>query len=178
MSKKISRVLLILLILSFAFTFGCQRQGAKPKETDLLQVKSVKGEGSKKVIFLLVDSLMAQAIDKGIEQKELPAFQFLIEHGQYYKSMVSSFPTMSVTIDSSLLTGAYPNAHRVPSLTWYSTDEKKVINYGTGPMEVLKQGVDPVVVNALINLNGKHLNRTIAYHLRRTGPAWAKIRFH
>lgn len=154
-----SRFLLIILILTIAF--GCQRQESKPKEKDLLHVKSIKGENSKKIIFLMIDSLMAQAIDKGIQQKELPAFQFLIEHGQYYKDMVSSFPTMSVTIDSSLLTGAYPNDHRVPGLTWYSTDEKRVINYGTGPMEVFKHGIDPVLVDALINLNGKHLNQQL-----------------
>jgi predicted AlkP superfamily pyrophosphatase or phosphodiesterase len=138
--------------------FGCQRQESKPNEQDLMQVKSINGEKSKKIIFLMIDSLMAQAIDQGIKQKELPTLQYLIEHGQYYKNMVSSFPTMSVTIDSSLLTGAYPNEHHVPGLIWYSSDEKKVINYGTGSMEVFRHGVDQTLVDALINLNGKHLN--------------------
>lgn len=86
--------------------------------------------------------------------------------------MVSSFPTMSVTIDSSLLTGRYPDGHRVPGLTWYSTKEKKLINYGTGPMEVIKHGVDPVLFDALVNLNGSHLNQqlpTIYEDLARRG---------
>jgi predicted AlkP superfamily pyrophosphatase or phosphodiesterase len=156
MRKKMSRLLLLSFILIAAF--GCQRQQSKLNEQDLLQVKSINGDHTKKVIFLMIDSLMAQAIDQGIKQKELPTLQFLIEHGQYYKDMVTSFPTMSVTIDSSLLTGTYPDGHRVPGLIWYSSDEKKVINYGTGPMEVFKHGVDPVLVDALINLNGKHLN--------------------
>ncbi|WP_169082314.1 alkaline phosphatase family protein [Paenibacillus sp. PL91] len=156
MRQKISRLGLIIFI--FAIAFGCQNQGSKPKEQDLMHVKSIQGDQSKKIILLLIDSLMAGAIDEGIRQNELPTFQFLIEHGQYYKDMVSSFPTMSVTIDSSLITGKYPNSHHVPGLTWYSTEEKKVINYGTGPMEVIKHGVDPVLVDGLINLNGKHLN--------------------
>lgn len=156
MRKIMIRFLLIFFI--FFLVFGCQRQESKPDEQDLIQVKSIKGESSKKIIFLMIDSLMAEAIDKGIQQKELPTFQFLIDHGQYYKDLVSSFPTMSVTIDSSLLTGAYPNDHRVPGLIWYSSDEKKVINYGTGPMEVFRHGVDPALVDALINLNGRHLN--------------------
>jgi predicted AlkP superfamily pyrophosphatase or phosphodiesterase len=154
--QKISWLGLIIFILAIAI--GCQSQESKPKEQDLMHVKSIKGDDSKKIILLVTDSLMAGAIDKGISQNELPTFQFLIEHGQYYKNMVSSFPTMSVTIDSSLVTGEYPNGHHVPGLTWYSSDEKKVINYGTGPMEVIKHGVDPVLVDALINLNGKHLN--------------------
>lgn len=148
----------LLLVLVLAAVLGCQKQETKTKEKDLVHVKSLKGENAKKVIFLMADSLMAQSIDRGIEQNELPAFRFLIKRGQYYKDMVSSFPTMSVTIDSSLMTGTYPDGHRVPGLVWYSQDDKKVINYGTGPMEVIKHGVDPVMVDALVNLNGKHLN--------------------
>ncbi|SDE86286.1 Predicted pyrophosphatase or phosphodiesterase, AlkP superfamily [Fontibacillus panacisegetis] len=153
---KIIRFLYIAFI--FILVLGCQRQDSKANEQDLFQVKSVKDGHSKKIIFLLIDSLMSQAIDQGIKQKELPAFQYLINHGQYNKNMVSSFPTMSVTIDSSLLTGSYPNENHVPGLTWFSSDTKKVINYGTGPMEVLRHGVDPTLVDGLIHLNNKHLN--------------------
>lgn len=170
MYKIMSRCLLTIMI--FFLTFGCQLQESSPKEKDLIQVKSAQGENTKKIIFLMIDSLMSQSIDKGIEQRELPTFQFLIEHGQYYKNMVSSFPTMTVTIDSSLLTGKYPDDHYVPGLTWFSSDQKKVINYGTGPMEVLKHGIDPVLADALINLNGSHLNRqqpTIYEDLARHG---------
>ncbi|ALS22569.1 alkaline phosphatase family protein [Paenibacillus naphthalenovorans] len=156
MYKKISWCFLLLII---SLMLGCQRQNSIPKEKDLMQVKSARGEHAKKIIFLMIDSLMSQAINKGIEQQELPTFQFLIEHGQYYQNLVSSFPTMSVTIDSSLLTGTYPDDHHVPGLTWYSSDQKKVINYGTGPMEVFKHGIDPVLADALIHLNGSHLNR-------------------
>lgn len=139
---------------------GCQ--STKPKEQDLLKIKSTNNNGSpKKVVFLMVDSLMYQAIDKGIRKQELPTFKYLIEHGQYYRDLVSSFPTMSVTIDSSLITGTYPDAHHVPGLNWYSTVNQKMINYGTGPMEVLQQGIHPVMADALIHLNGSHLNKDI-----------------
>nr|WP_210023406.1 MULTISPECIES: alkaline phosphatase family protein [unclassified Paenibacillus] len=165
-----SRCLLMMLIM--ILTFGCQRQESIPKEKDLIQVKSSQGENTKKIIFLMIDSLMSQTMDKGIDQKELPTLQFLIEHGQYYKNLVSSFPTMSVTIDSSLLTGTYPDVHHVPGLTWYSSEQKKVINYGTGSMEIFKHGIDPVLSDALMNLNGRHLNRqqpTIYEDLARHG---------
>lgn len=168
MRKKGIRILLSIMLLDMLI--GCQ--SSKPKEQDLMRINSASGGNTKKVIFLMVDSLMYQAIDQGISKQELPALQFLIEHGQYYKNLVSSFPTMSVTIDSSLLTGAYSDLHRVPGLTWYSEDNKKMIMYGTGPTEVLKHGVNPVLTDALVHLNGSHLNRnlpTIYEDLARQG---------
>lgn len=151
----------ILLSISIVIMLvGCEN--SKPKEQDLLRIRSANGEHAKKVIFLMVDSLMFQAIDQGISKQELPAFKFLIDHGQYYKNLVSSFPTMSVTIDSSMITGSYSDVHRVPGLTWYSADNKKIINYGTGPMEIIKQGVNPVMTDALIDLNGSHLNKDVS----------------
>ncbi|TJY44048.1 alkaline phosphatase family protein [Cohnella pontilimi] len=116
----------------------------------------------KKVLFIVADSLMYQAVDEGIKRKELPALQFLVEHGQYYKDLVSAFPTMSVTIDSSLLTGTYPDEHGVPGLIWYCAEEQRIVNYGTGPMEILRQGIDQVLIDAIRNLNGKHLNPSTA----------------
>lgn len=159
-----------LSIFIMIMLIGCQH--SKPKEQDLLRIHSANGEHTKKVIFLMADSLMVQAIDQGISRQELPAFKFLTEHGQYYKNLVSSFPTMSVTIDSSLMTGAYSDVHRVPGLTWYSADNKKVINYGTGPLEIIKQGVNPVLTDALMDLNGSHLSKdvpTIYEDLARQG---------
>lgn len=167
---RIQNILFGMLSLVMITVMGCQHK--QPAEQDLLRVKSEQGATHKKVIFLMIDSLMAQAIDKGISQKQLPTFQTLIEHGQYYKDLVSSFPTMSVTIDSTMLTGAYPNVHGVPGLLWYSTDDKKMVNYGTGPMEILRQGINPVLTDALIHLNGKHLHadsRTIHEDLARRG---------
>ncbi|RUS44264.1 alkaline phosphatase family protein [Cohnella sp. AR92] len=176
MRRSVAPIILVVLIL--AASLGCQRQSTDSGEQDLMQIKSNNGKSSTKVILLLIDSLMAQQIDHGILQKELPAFKKLIEQGHYYKDMVSSFPTMSVSIDSSLMTGAYPNEHRIPGLTWYSWEDKKVINYGTGPMEVAKQGVGETMVDAVMNLNGSHLNShltTIYEDLARRGKTSGSI---
>lgn len=171
-------IVLFILFLLIAVWSSRRKQKPSPQEKDLLQVKSNAGDSAKKVIFIVIDSLMAEAVDRGLEQKELPAFQFLIERGQYYKDMVSSFPTMSVTIDSSLLTGAYPDRHHVPGLNWYSVRDHKLINYGTGPAEVIKIGVNQVMADALMQLNGSHLNPelpTIYEDLSRAGKKTGSI---
>ncbi len=107
----------------------------------------------------MVDSMMSQAIKEGVKNNQLPALQFLMKNGQYYDQLVSSFPTMSVTIDSSLLTGTYPDKHRVPGLTWYSLEERELINYGTGTLENIKIGVNTVLWQAFVSLNQQHLDK-------------------
>ncbi|MFX3634643.1 MAG: alkaline phosphatase family protein [Candidatus Pristimantibacillus sp.] len=171
----LSLIVLFLLVVGSGCT-GSGKGVKAPKENDLLHVKSTEkaaGKGAhKKVIYLLADSLMYQAIDRGLEQNKLPSLKFLIDQGQYHKNLVSSFPTMSVTIDSSLLTGSYPDKHRVPGLIWYSTSDNRMINYGTGPMEVVSQGVNQVLADALLRLNQHDLNpetQTIYERLERRG---------
>lgn len=154
--KRITRLFLSLMIV--CVIGGCLSKDRKDDENELVRAKSNQKHSSKKVILLVTDSLMYQALDRGIKQKSLPTFRYLINNGQYYRDFVSSFPTMSVTIDSSLVTGLYPDKHHVPGLIWYSSDERRIINYGTGPMEIMKQGVSPVLSDEFINLNGKHLN--------------------
>ena len=39
---------------------------------------------------------------------------------------------MSVTIDSTLITGTNPDKHKIPGLVWYNEDEQRIINYGNG----------------------------------------------
>ncbi|CAH1208901.1 hypothetical protein PAECIP111893_02930 [Paenibacillus plantiphilus] len=160
-------LLLALLLLS-----GCNGSQKEVKETDLLHIKSKEGPHAKKVILILVDSLMYQALDAGIAQQKLPTLKLLIDNGQYYKDVVSSFPTMSVTIDSSLMTGTYPDQHHIPGLAWYSADMQREINYGTGPMEIMRKGVKDVVRDGLLHLNSRDLNpdaATIYEELSRKG---------
>ncbi|MDR6224149.1 alkaline phosphatase family protein [Desmospora profundinema] len=143
-------VILGLLYLIFLWT--------KPKqeENDLARMQA--NDGRKKVIWLMVDSIMSHAIDEGVKKGELPALAFLIQNGHYQRNLVSSFPTMSVTIDSSLLTGTYPNRHRVPGLIWYDTKEERIVNYGTGAGELMRDGINQGLKDAVIRLNRDHLN--------------------
>ncbi|WP_284641121.1 alkaline phosphatase family protein [Paenibacillus silviterrae] len=116
---------------------------------------------ARKVILIVVDSLLTSALEEGLKQGILPTFAYLKKQGRYHDNLVSSFPTMSVAIDSTLLTGAYPDQHRVPGLVWYSADRRSMINYGTGPMEIVKAGLSPVLYNSFIHLNGQHLNPSL-----------------
>lgn len=116
---------------------------------------------SKPVVVFVIDSLMDQPLQKAIDEGKAPAFEFLMKQGQYHSDMVSSYPTMSVTIDSTLLTGTYASDHKVPGLVWLKKDENRVINYGPGKIEFLDIGAKQILTDSLIHLNKAHLSRHV-----------------
>lgn len=132
----------------------------------------------KPIIMLNIDSLMSHALENATQTGKAPALQFLMEKGHYISDMVSPFPTMSVTIDSSLLTGTYADQHRIPGLHWFDTLHKEFVNYGTGLRETFKIGLKKSIHNMLYQLNHKHMSRdvsTIYEDLAKQGMSSASI---
>lgn len=132
----------------------------------------------KPIIMLNIDSLMPHALENVAQTGKAPALQFLMEKGHYIPQMVSSFPTMSVTIDSSLLTGTYADQHRIPGLHWFDTKNKQFVNYGTGLRETFRIGIRRTVHNMLYQLNHEHMSRevsTIYEDLAKQGMSSASI---
>lgn len=135
-------------------------------------------EQGKKVILIIVDSLLPDPLESLMSQNQVPAFSFLKENGSYTNRMISSFPTMSVTIDSTLLTGRYADKHGIPGLRWYSFDEKRLIHYGDGALATLKSGIPQVMNDGLYHLNNTHLSkelRTIHEELAASERSTASI---
>jgi predicted AlkP superfamily pyrophosphatase or phosphodiesterase len=132
----------------------------------------------KKVMLLLVDSLMPHILEGCLQQRTTPALQFLVDRGRYWSNCITSFPTMTASVDSSLLTGTYPDVHRVPGLIWYDPEEKEIINYVNGWKCVSKLGLFNCMKNVLYNLNEEHLSKqvlTIFEELAKRGKTSASI---
>ncbi|WP_099159946.1 alkaline phosphatase family protein [Virgibacillus ndiopensis] len=118
-------------------------------------------QSQKPVILLNIDSLMPEPLEVAVQTGRAPALQFLMENGTYIPNMVSSFPTMSVTIDSSLLTGTYANKHHIPGLNWFDDSRNEIINYGTGFRETFRLGMRRSIHNMLYRLNNEHLSSEV-----------------
>ncbi|MDQ0243384.1 putative AlkP superfamily pyrophosphatase or phosphodiesterase [Bacillus fengqiuensis] len=132
----------------------------------------------KHVIMLVVDSLMDQPLQEAVKTGKAPALRFFMEHGKHFPNVVSSFPTMSVTIDSTLLTGTYADVHKLPGLVWFSVKEKRLINYGTHIKELRKTGLVKWMKDILYHLNEDHLSKdikTIHEELADNGKTSASI---
>lgn len=132
----------------------------------------------KNVIFILVVSLMPNILNKGLKSRCIPALEFLMEKGKSRMDCVTVFPTMTASIDASLITGTYPDEHKIPGLVWYDTFNKQMINYMNGVKSVSKLRIKNCSQNILINLNEKHLNKqvtTIFEELAGRGVSSASI---
>ncbi|WP_096188839.1 alkaline phosphatase family protein [Evansella halocellulosilytica] len=132
----------------------------------------------KPIILIIIDTLMSTPLEEAVQTGMAPALQFFMQKGSYFPNIVSSFPTMSVTIESSLLTGTYSDSHLIPALIWFHEKEKRIINYGTGVKEVMKTGFSQFVKDMFYNLNNKHLNeqvKTIHEELADRGQSSASI---
>ena len=120
-----------------------------------------KNPTKKPIVLIIVDSLMSEPLQKAVKEGKAPAFSFLINNGHFNPEMISSYPTMSVTIDSTLLTGTYPDQHKVPGLIWFKEDEDRRINYGSEISEVWNNGVRNVALDSVVHLNKNHLSKEV-----------------
>ncbi|WP_188205951.1 alkaline phosphatase family protein [Alkalibacillus aidingensis] len=138
----------------------------------------MKKQVKKPIIFLNIDSLLAEPLQVAIQTGKAPALHFLMEKGHFIPDMVSSFPTMSVTIDSTLLTGTYPDQHQIPGLNWFDWNRKKMVNYGTGIRETVRLGFTDSLTNMFYRLNNQDLSKkvtTIYEDLNQHGLTSASI---
>lgn len=126
------------------------------------KLEAASGEFSgKPVIVLLVDSLMSKPLQQAMKEGKAPALAFLAKKGEFHPEVVSAYPTMSISIDSTILTGSYADQHHVPGLIWFNEKEQQMISYGSGPHEIIVNGVKNVLQHSIIHLNQQHLSRNV-----------------
>ncbi|MFC7441475.1 alkaline phosphatase family protein [Laceyella putida] len=163
-------ILLLLVILFFAFFLYINRQSSRKQET-VADQDALAAAPVKPVILLIIDSLMDAPLREAIQLGKAPALQFLKEQGQYHPRVVTGFPTMSVCIDATLLTGTYPNQHHIFGLVYMDRQEQRMVNFGTSLMESLKFGVRTVLKDSLQHLNQTCLSREVkTIHEEYDGP--------
>ncbi|MBM7584629.1 putative AlkP superfamily pyrophosphatase or phosphodiesterase [Bacillus pakistanensis] len=121
----------IFIVLLSIPLIGCSLHKNIERQDTPIAIQT-NNKTSPKIVLLIIDSLMEEPLKKAIQENKASALAFFLNHGRYNNNLVSSYPTMSVTIDSSLITGSYPDKHKIPGLVWYDEGEQRIINYGNG----------------------------------------------
>src|SRR5437588_8627137 len=84
---------------------------------------------AKKLILVVIDGLTPAVLERAIEQRLTPTLAVLAEHGSYRRA-VSVFPSLTPVCMTSIVTGAFPDVHRIPHLVWYHRAERRIVEYG------------------------------------------------
>lgn len=117
-------------------------------------------QGRKKLVLVVVDSLKTEMLDRAISTGRAPMFKLLSEKGVYIPDCISTFPSLTPVASSTLVTGATPDRHRIPSINWYSRGERRYVEYGSSWAATRTFGMIHVLFDTVYNMNLSHLSRS------------------
>jgi hypothetical protein len=112
----------------------------------------------KKLVLIVVDGMTPDAFEQAAEGGRAPALAFLAAHGNYRRA-TSVFPSLTPVCLSSIATGAGPDVHHIPSLTWWNRQEGRIVEYGSSFPALRKAGLSQALIDTIVNMNAKHLAR-------------------
>lgn len=113
------------------------------------------------IVMIVVDSLVDEPLQEAIQMGKAPLFAYLQKKGYYEPHLISCFPTMSVSIDTTLLTGTLPREHKIYGLTYFHSVKQRLINLGTGALESLHFGLHQVLSDGLCKLNQELISSNV-----------------
>lgn len=111
----------------------------------------------RKLVLVVVDGMTPAAFERAIDSGRAPAMAFLAEHGDY-RQATSVFPSLTPVCLSSIATGAGPGVHHIPSLVWWSRQERRIVEYGSSFAALRAAGLSQSLLDPIFNMNASHLS--------------------
>jgi hypothetical protein len=113
---------------------------------------------AQKLVLIVVDGMTPAAFERAVESGRAPAMAFLAEHGDY-RQATSVFPSLTPVCLTSIATGAGPGVHHIPSLVWWSRQERRIVEYGSSFAALRAAGLTQSLLDPIFNMNARHLSR-------------------
>lgn len=133
---------------------------------------------SRPLHLIVIDSWHPRLLLRELDR--LPALSRLLRAGLLDPGCISTFPTVTPTALSTLVTGMPPAGHGIHGIMWYSRAEDRYVHYWPSPQTLLKGTLPQVVRDFLVELNGLHLHAgapTLFEHLERQGLTVGSVNF-
>jgi hypothetical protein len=111
-----------------------------------------------RAIVVVIDGLTPSMLEDAVERRATPALAELFERGEYARA-ASVFPSLTPVCISSLMTGRYPDAHRIPHLVWYNRGARRLVEYGSSFAAIRRAGFRQSTLDAIFHMNEEHLSR-------------------
>jgi hypothetical protein len=111
----------------------------------------------KALVLAIIDGLTPAVLERGLEERRLPALGLLHEAGTYVRG-TTTFPSVTPVCLTSVATGAHPDVHGIPHLVWYQREEARVIEYGSSFAAVRAAGTRRSIRDSIFAMTHEHLS--------------------
>jgi hypothetical protein len=112
----------------------------------------------KKLALVVIDGMRPASMDAAIAAGTAPTLARLVRDGYASSECISSFPSLTPVATSMITTGQGPDQHHVPSMHWYSREERRYVDYGISFAAARRSGVIGVLKDLVYRINQDHLN--------------------
>jgi hypothetical protein len=110
----------------------------------------------RKLVLVVVDGMTPAAFERAVESGRAPTLALLAERGDY-RQATSVFPSLTPVCLTSIATGAGPGVHHIPSLVWWSRQERRIVEYGSSFAALRAAGLSQSLLDPIFNMNARHL---------------------
>jgi hypothetical protein len=120
---------------------------------------SAEAAKPKKLVLAVIDALKPEMLERAVEHGRAPALRALMDHGDYVRDCVSTFPSVTPVAASTITTGVGPDAHSIPAMNWYHRGEERYVEYGSSFEASREFGLMRSLYDTVYNMNLAHLSR-------------------
>lgn len=112
---------------------------------------------ARKVILVVIDGLTPGMLERAVDEGRAPALAYLLEQGTYRRG-VTTFPSVTPVCLTTIATGAHPDAHHVPHLSWFHRGEGRIVEYGSSFPAMRAVGARQALRDSVFNMSHEHVS--------------------
>lgn len=112
---------------------------------------------NRRLLLVVIDGLGSDPLRRAIADGHAPQIASLLDAGARFDDAISPFPSLTPVCLASIITGAGPDQHRIPSLGWYDRGKGRFIEYGSSFAAAAVEGTWRGVQDVVLDLNHMHL---------------------
>lgn len=115
----------------------------------------------RKLVLAVIDGLRPAMLERAVAAGRAPALARVLEEGTYVDDCVAAFPSVTPVCAASIVTGAGPDEHHIPSMNWYHREERRYVEYGSSFSASRQAGIYRSLTDTIYNMNRDHLSREV-----------------
>jgi predicted AlkP superfamily pyrophosphatase or phosphodiesterase len=119
------------------------------------------GTERKKLVLVVVDAMKPAMLERVINAGRAPAMARIREEGVYVDDCAAAFPSVTPVCAATITTGVGPDKHTIPSMNWYSREERRYIEYGSSFSASRQFGVLRSLTDTVYRMNADHLSHDV-----------------